>query len=663
MATVSTQAAQRSRTRRFLTELARSTSGNSMILVAAAMVPIAGMVGGGFDMGRAYLAKSKLQSACDAGALAGRRTMVGTTWNAASTAAANAYFGVNFVVGKYGTAGLVRTFTSADGRTVTGTASVNVPTTLMKILGYNNVPVNVSCEAVMNLPNTDVMFVLDTTGSMASINPGDTQSRMVGMRTTIMNFYDTVELAKSVGTQVRYGFVPYSSNVNVGTLLKNDWVVDNATYQSREPAGASTSVSTTDEYNWLGWSNIVNPYTVYTSVIPGEVCAPTGTHTLTGLSWAEDTTIPRAPDPVTGLTIVYFKEVLTGSDFQVNVDPATGICTQTEYRYANSEYRHRYEVIPAGTSTTSNSWIYRPVNYVVSGLKDPSGYMGLGVVPAQVGSGQTTIAVNWHGCIEERATTTSTNYSLPLTTTLKDLDVDSIPNPADPTTQWRPHLPGLVFPRQSDSNLTAAAWPTKTDLQSYELAENGKKAACPGVSRKLTEYNSTTPGKRQNLSDYLAGLMPEGLTHHDIGMIWGLRLMSPNGLFGTENATTPSGGQITRHLVLMTDGETNALVKEYDTYGLAGLDQRRYTIPSGETQSASDTATNSLVEGRFAAMCNVAKAKNITVWVIAFGTSLTPMLTSCATDPSNAFQAGTTAALNTAFTEIAAKIANLRLRQ
>ncbi len=40
--------------------------------------------------------------------------------------------------------------------------------------------------------------------------------------------------AAAGGTRLRFGFVPYSSNVNVGGLLSDDWVVDEWTYQSRE---------------------------------------------------------------------------------------------------------------------------------------------------------------------------------------------------------------------------------------------------------------------------------------------------------------------------------------------------------------------------------------------------------------------------------------------
>lgn len=51
--------------------------GNVLVMTAASIVPILALVGGGIDVSRIYLAESRLQSACDAGALAARRAMGG----------------------------------------------------------------------------------------------------------------------------------------------------------------------------------------------------------------------------------------------------------------------------------------------------------------------------------------------------------------------------------------------------------------------------------------------------------------------------------------------------------------------------------------------------------------------------------------------------------
>ncbi|MDE0879433.1 MAG: pilus assembly protein TadG-related protein, partial [Sphingomonas bacterium] len=69
----------------FLRRLRRDVRANTLAIVAAALVPLAGMVGGGLDISRLYLTKTRLQHACDAGALAGRKAMGGGSWNTAAS--------------------------------------------------------------------------------------------------------------------------------------------------------------------------------------------------------------------------------------------------------------------------------------------------------------------------------------------------------------------------------------------------------------------------------------------------------------------------------------------------------------------------------------------------------------------------------------------------
>src|SRR3546814_19331709 len=68
-------------TKGFLTRLLHNDAGNTLAIVAAAIFPLAGMIGGGLDMRCLYLAKTRLQQACDAGVLAGRKAMGWVRWS------------------------------------------------------------------------------------------------------------------------------------------------------------------------------------------------------------------------------------------------------------------------------------------------------------------------------------------------------------------------------------------------------------------------------------------------------------------------------------------------------------------------------------------------------------------------------------------------------
>ncbi len=127
-------AVERNNSRGILSRIMRDQAGNTIAIMAAAVLPVIGLVGASVDIGRIYLVKTRMQSACDAGSLMGRKVMGNGTWAANSNAAntqAQKIFDLNFNAGDYGTADLTRTFTEAAGN-VTGIATVGVKTTLMR---------------------------------------------------------------------------------------------------------------------------------------------------------------------------------------------------------------------------------------------------------------------------------------------------------------------------------------------------------------------------------------------------------------------------------------------------------------------------------------------------------------------------------------------------
>ena len=62
-----------------LMRLYHNQAGNTLAIVAAAMIPLMGMTGAAVDFSRPYLVKMRMQQACDVGVLAGCRSMSGTT--------------------------------------------------------------------------------------------------------------------------------------------------------------------------------------------------------------------------------------------------------------------------------------------------------------------------------------------------------------------------------------------------------------------------------------------------------------------------------------------------------------------------------------------------------------------------------------------------------
>ena len=67
-----------------------------------------------------------------------------------------------------------------------------------------------------------------------------------------------------------------------------------------------------------------------------------------------------------------------------------------------------------------------------------------------------------------------------------------------------------------------------------------------------------------------------------------------------------------------------------------------------------------VVEKRFGVACAEARNRNITVWVIGFGTTLNPIMTECA-GPGHFFEATDAAQLADVFSKIASQLGDLRV--
>ncbi|MEO5597810.1 MAG: Tad domain-containing protein [Novosphingobium sp.] len=622
--------------------LAHDRSGNTLMIVAACLLPILAMVGSGIDMSRAYLSQTRLQQACDAGVLAARKRLGSAVAVSGAVPSAvqtfgDKFFDINFRAGAYGTQNRDFQMTVESDYAISGLASVTVPTTLMKVFGFANLAVNVKCEAKLNFSNTDVMMVLDTTGSMNDTNPGDTLPKIQVLRNTVRSFYAQLEASKTPGTRIRYSFVPYSSNVNVGGLLKSNWLVDNWSYSGRV---AKDTGNTTTVGNYQTSSAYISGSAVSGTSYTATAC-PNNTLTYQTLTYSV------ASNGTETWTIrvngTYYNCSVT-AEGAVTVSPAV----HTNYVYS---YSQRY----VGTHQVADwTWHYQPVSINVSGFKASNGDnppVG-GYVTVNMGGypeSPDPMYAWYNGCIEERSTYQITDYNNVDLTQALDLDIDLVPTTGVPATQWRPMLKDISWLRMIDNTgANPLNWSVSPGDSDGWIAHAGSlgRAACPSAARKMAEMTAS------DVSTYVNSLVASGSTYHDIGMIWGGRLLSPNGLFAAENADV--GSQSTsRNLIFLTDGLTMPNTLTYGAYGIEPLDQRRWST------SSTDTLTQT-VESRFTVACNEVKKRNITVWVIGFGQTLNPVLTNCA-GPGHSFEASNAAALSDVFSSIAAAMGDLRV--
>ncbi|QDM39939.1 Tad domain-containing protein [Altererythrobacter sp. TH136] len=622
--------------------LARDRGGNTLAMIAAAIAPLMAMVGGAVDMSRSYLAQARLQQACDAGVLAARKRMgsqaaVTGEVPQATGEIGQRFFNVNFRDGAYGSTERRFTMSLEDDFGISGAASIKLPTTIMRLFGFEELPIAVACSAQINFSNTDVMMVLDTTGSMAQTNPGDSASRISVLRSTVRDFYAQLAAASGPGTRIRYGFVPYSTNVNVGSLLDDSWVVNQWTYQSRTLATTLTSTGTTTyNANWQTISGTVTsePYQTYPATYRAptsetgsasyscDTPAPASTATTT-TTLISTTTEPFAGPPAGTRTIRHYRQIIDGVSYSISRSGTTCRITKSTYAALTREY----DQITDPVNHTSSQWLYQPVTLDVTNWRNDAA-----------------------GCMEERDTYPITNYEDVDLSRALDLDIDLVPTATDPRTQWRPMYPGIVYARAMRWNGTGSfSKAPVTTTEDYVNPGAGGFAACPARARKLGTMTAA------QVDSYLNTLTPAGNTYHDIGMIWGGRLLSPSGLFAEENGDVDPGRPTARHMIFLTDGVTDALDLSYGTYGVEPLDARRW-------DGTQPQSLNQTVENRFAVACAEVKKRNITVWIVGFGTSLNPVMRSCAGE-GRYFEANNADELTATFATIVKNLSKLRIER
>jgi hypothetical protein len=617
---------------RLLRETARDTSGNVIIIAAASLFPLLALIGSGIDMGRGYLAQTRLQQACDAGTLAARKrlgTMAAITGEIPDEVGdtGQRFFNINFRTGAYGSEDRQFVMELEEDLAISGVASANVPTSIMAAFGYDTIPVSVACSAQINMPDTDIMLVLDTTGSMLWVNDGDSMTRMDALRSTVVSFHAQMEANKPAGTRIRYGFVPYSTNVNVGNLLEDDWLVDEWQYNFREarPSGRTEERPVMNYSYRLISGSVVDG----TSYVAASCPSSTVTHTLQSETTDADGWTHRQ---VLERGIGYnCSQVDTGS---IRITPRT----YNDHLFVWSFRQNGTETVPI------SEWRYDTFDVDLEFLETSnSTTYPMGGNPGS----PSAVTVTYRGCIEERGTYEITDYANVDLTRALDLDIDRVPDPANPATQWRPMLNELSFARELRTNGHGSY--TQAPVMSGDEFVNAwwwGYGACPAPASKLREMTAA------EVESYVNSLVPQGSTYHDIGMIWGGRLLSPTGLFASENVGTP-GSNTSRHMIFLTDGQTAPLDISYGTYGLEAIDRRRWSSTSAMTLTET-------VENRFSFACEEVKKRNIQVWVISFGTDANPVMEACS-GPERYFVADDADELETTFSEIARRMGELRI--
>jgi Flp pilus assembly protein TadG len=209
----------------------------------AVLIPVViSAVGVSVDLSRAYLVHDRLARALDAAALAAGSTSGN---NAYITKRFNDFFNANYPPGTLGDPFDLNIQTT-DTQIIVS-ASANVQTTFMNIVGVDHITVSATSTVQKDLRGLEVALVLDNTGSLWSSSGGKTNIKAVkDSATAFVNIlYDRVSDASLVDIAI----VPYAAEVNPGSEAP---AITNDPYVASWLTTKYAPYSTTDNTAWSG---------------------------------------------------------------------------------------------------------------------------------------------------------------------------------------------------------------------------------------------------------------------------------------------------------------------------------------------------------------------------------------------------------------------------
>ncbi|CAN0599561.1 unnamed protein product, partial [Ectocarpus sp. 12 AP-2014] len=177
------------------------------IIFGIAAIPIMGMVGASLDYSRAANVQTQLQDALDGAILtaAHERQLSDAQMEAAIRTQIEAMVG-----GAHGANSLTLNISrSPDEDTLVEiTATMKVATTILEIMGVNDIVVGANAAVGVDFQSLEVALVLDNTGSMRSSN------RIGSLREAALDFVDVVT-DEGEADNVKISLVPYTAQVNI----------------------------------------------------------------------------------------------------------------------------------------------------------------------------------------------------------------------------------------------------------------------------------------------------------------------------------------------------------------------------------------------------------------------------------------------------------------
>ncbi len=187
--------------------------GNVAIIFTLTIMAILAAAGAAVDSSRALQVRSRLMAALDAAGLAAGKSLDSDP--AVLTATAQAYYDANYPAAELGDPGPL-TITVTD-QTIKLTATATAEATIMRIFGYDTIPVTATSEISRQITGLEIVLALDNTGSMSG-------SKLTALKTASQELINILFGEETEPANLRMALVPFAAGVNVGTGFDTAWL-------------------------------------------------------------------------------------------------------------------------------------------------------------------------------------------------------------------------------------------------------------------------------------------------------------------------------------------------------------------------------------------------------------------------------------------------------
>lgn len=221
-------------------------SGGVAILFGLFAIVLIGFIGLAIDYTRASRVAMDAQASLDAAALAAARAKSMNQGDPETVA--DQFFNANFVIKNDVVSYAVATAVDEGIRQVTVSATAKMRTYFARVFGFNDVDLNLRASSTYGVTTSELVLVLDNTGSMAG-------AKLDALKAAATGLVDTIYAVPNADANVRIGLVPFAQYVNVGMEYRNAaWIdvpMDSATttYQcwNTYPNATSSNCQTTTQ--------------------------------------------------------------------------------------------------------------------------------------------------------------------------------------------------------------------------------------------------------------------------------------------------------------------------------------------------------------------------------------------------------------------------------